>query len=46
MGKPFESLVPKPDVDGLDQGGIALPEVLVPLGTRTGEPSTTTVSVS
>ena len=28
--------MPKPDVDGLDQGGIALPEVLVPLGTRTG----------
>ena len=36
MGKPFETLVPKPDADGLDQGGIALPEVLVPLGTRTG----------
>jgi Alpha/beta hydrolase domain len=36
MGKPFEALVPKPDADGLDQGGIALPEVLVPLGTRTG----------
>jgi Alpha/beta hydrolase domain len=36
MGKPFETLVPKPDVDGVDQGGIALPEVLVPLGTRTG----------
>ena len=36
MGKPFETLVPKPDVDGLDQGGIALPEVLMPLGTRTG----------
>jgi hypothetical protein len=36
MGKPFEMLVPKPDADGLDQGGIALPEVLVPLGTRTG----------
>src|SRR5262249_56209671 len=36
MGKPFETLVPMPDVDGLDQGGIALPEVLVPLGTRTG----------
>jgi hypothetical protein len=36
MGKPFETLVPKPDGDGLDQGGIALPEVLVPLGTRTG----------
>jgi alpha/beta hydrolase family protein len=36
MGKPFETLVPKPDADGLDQGGIAPPEVLVPLGTRTG----------
>jgi Alpha/beta hydrolase domain len=36
MGKPFETLVPRPDADGLDQGGIALPEVLVPLGTRTG----------
>src|SRR5262245_25484659 len=36
MGKPFETLVPNPDADGLDQGGIALPEMLVPLGTRTG----------
>jgi hypothetical protein len=36
MGKPFESLVPRPDADGNDQGGIALPELLVPLGTRTG----------
>jgi hypothetical protein len=36
MGTPFEALVPKPDADGLDQGGIALPEMLVPLGTRTG----------
>ena len=36
MGKPFETLVPKPDADGLDQGGIMLPELLVPLGTRTG----------
>jgi Alpha/beta hydrolase domain len=35
-GKPFETLVPKPNADGLDQGGIALPEMLVPLGTRTG----------
>jgi hypothetical protein len=33
-GKPFETLVPKPNSDGLDQGGIELPEVLVPLGTR------------
>ena len=36
VGKPFETLVPKPDADGLDQGGIMLPEMLVPLGTRTG----------
>src|SRR5262245_4814137 len=36
FGQPFETLVPKPDADGLDQGGIALPEMLVPLGTRTG----------
>jgi hypothetical protein len=36
MGKPFATLVPKPDADGLDQGGITLPELLLPLGTRTG----------
>jgi hypothetical protein len=36
IGKPFEALVPKPDADGSDQGGIMLPEVLVPLGTRLG----------
>ena len=30
------ALVPRPDVDGLDLGGISLPEMLVPLGTRTG----------
>src|SRR5262249_58142374 len=35
FGQPFETLVPRPDADGLDQGGIALPEMLVPLGTRT-----------
>lgn len=35
-GRPFKTLVPKPNADGLDQGGIELPEVLVPLGTRTG----------
>ena len=35
-GPPFEALVPKPDADGLDLGGIRLPEMLVPLGTRTG----------
>ena len=36
MSQPYEALVPKPDADGLDQGGIVLPELLVPLGTRTG----------
>ena len=35
-GPPFVTLVPRPDVDGLDLGGILLPEVLVPLGTLTG----------
>jgi hypothetical protein len=35
-GPPFVTLVPKPDEDGLDQGGIAMPELQVPLGTRTG----------
>jgi hypothetical protein len=33
---PHARLVPKPDADGLDQGGIVLPELLAPLGTRTG----------
>ncbi len=36
IGPPYRALVPRPDADGLDQGGIALPEMLVPLGTRTG----------
>ena len=36
IGQPFEALVPKPDADGLDLGGIRLPEMLVPLGTRMG----------
>lgn len=36
MGPTFETLVPRPNDDGLDQGGIELPEMLVPLGTRTG----------
>jgi hypothetical protein len=36
MSQPYEALVPRPDADGLDQGGIALPELRVPLGTRTG----------
>jgi hypothetical protein len=36
LGPAFATLVPRPDADGLDQGGIELPELLVPLGTRTG----------
>lgn len=36
QGEPFQTLVARPNADGLDQGGISLPEVLVPLGTRTG----------
>ena len=36
VGPPFVTLVPSPDADGLDRGGIALPEMLEPLGTRTG----------
>jgi hypothetical protein len=36
MGPRFVTLVPRPNADGLDIGGIALPEILVPLGTRTG----------
>jgi hypothetical protein len=36
MGQPFVTLVPRPDEDGLDQGGIVLPELQVPLGTYTG----------
>ena len=35
-GPPFGTRVPRPNQDGLDQGGIALPEIQVPLGTRTG----------
>jgi Alpha/beta hydrolase domain len=33
---PFETLVPKPNSDGLDQGGVELPELMAPLGTRVG----------
>jgi hypothetical protein len=35
-GPAFEALVPEPNGDGLDQGGIELPEMRVPLGTRLG----------
>lgn len=36
VGKPYQTLVPLPDADGLDKGGIRLPEIAVPLGTYTG----------
>ena len=35
-GRPFEALVPRPNADGTDEGGIALPEIQMPLGTRLG----------
>ena len=35
-GRPFATLVPLPDADGQDRGGIALPAVAVPLGTYVG----------
>ena len=36
IGKTYAVLVPLSDADGLDQGGIRLPEISVPLGTYTG----------
>jgi hypothetical protein len=36
LGPPYPVLVPQVDADGNDVGGIALPEVAVPLGTYTG----------
>jgi hypothetical protein len=36
FGERFGALVPRPNEDGIDEGGIALPEILVPLGTRAG----------
>jgi hypothetical protein len=36
LGKPFPVLVPQVDADGIDVGGIRMPEVAVPLGTFTG----------
>jgi len=36
LGTPFTVLVPQVNADGNDVGGIALPEVAVPLGTHTG----------
>jgi len=36
LGDPYVVLVPQVNADGNDEGGIALPEVAVPLGTHTG----------
>jgi Alpha/beta hydrolase domain len=36
LGAPYPVLVPQVNADGNDEGGIALPEVTVPLGTYTG----------
>ncbi len=36
IGKPFTTLLPISDADGLDKAGIRLPEISVPLGTYTG----------
>ncbi|QJE74130.1 hypothetical protein HHL28_14475 [Aerophototrophica crusticola] len=35
-GKPYPTLVPAPDPDGIDRGGVRLPEIQLPLGTHTG----------
>jgi len=36
VGKPFTTLVPLTDADGLDTAGIRMPEISVPLGTYVG----------
>lgn len=36
LGQPYTVLVPRVDRDGNDSGGIALPDVAIPLGTYTG----------
>jgi hypothetical protein len=36
LGAPFPVLVPQVDDDGNDRGGVAMPEIAVPLGTHTG----------
>ncbi|MEM7044184.1 MAG: alpha/beta hydrolase domain-containing protein, partial [Pseudomonadota bacterium] len=36
LGQPFVTTVPLPDRDGIDQGGIRLPEIAVPVATYTG----------
>jgi len=36
LGQPFVTTVPLPDADGIDLGGIRLPEIAVPVATHTG----------
>jgi hypothetical protein len=36
VGKPFPVMVPQVDSDGIDKGGVKMPEVAVPLATYTG----------
>ena len=36
VGAPYASLVPRVDADGIDVGGVRLPEIAVPLATYTG----------
>lgn len=36
FGPPYVTLVPMPDLDGLDRGGLRLPEIAAPLGTYLG----------
>jgi hypothetical protein len=36
IGKPFPVLVPRPDSDGIDLGGIRMPEAVYPLGALVG----------
>lgn len=36
LGQPFVTTVPLPDADGLDLGGIRLPQIAVPVATYTG----------
>ena len=36
FGPPYVTLVPMPNVDGLDRGGLRLPEIAAPLGTYLG----------
>ena len=36
IGAPYATLVPRVDADGIDLGGLRLPEIAVPLATHTG----------